>query len=69
MSLIEHFKLPEGSIPNGYVAVCQYIDAADGEMKFACIWDTTDLPLSSTLGLLELAKHHIYMTSQGDTDD
>lgn len=63
MTLIDQFKLPEGSIPNGFIAVCQYLDP-DGEMKFAYIYDTTEMPLSSTLGLLDLAKHHIYAISQ-----
>jgi hypothetical protein len=63
MTLIEQFELPEGSIPNGAIAVCQFIDP-DGEMKFVVNYDTTDMPLSSTLGLLELAKHHMYEISK-----
>lgn len=61
--LADHFELPEGAMPNGCVAVCQYLDA-DGDMKFAVIYDTTEMPLSSTIGLLELAKHHVYRISQ-----
>lgn len=68
MPLVDQFDLPEGAVPNGCVAICQYLDL-DGEMKFACIWDTLELPLSSTLGLLELAKFHIYITSMGDEDE
>jgi hypothetical protein len=63
MPLVDQFDLPEGAVPNGCVAVCQYLDP-DGEMKFAYIYDTTEMPLSSTLGLLDLAKHHIYAISQ-----
>jgi hypothetical protein len=57
--LKDYFELPEGAVANGCVAICQYLDA-DGEMKFGYIYDTHHLPLSSTLGLLELAKQHIY---------
>jgi hypothetical protein len=65
MSLVEQFNLPEGAIPNGCIGVCQFIDA-DGEMKFAVIYDSDNLPLSSTLGLLELAKFHMYEISMGE---
>lgn len=63
MSLVEQFELPDGAIPNGCVAVCQYM-TIDGEMEFAVKYDTADMPLSSTLGLLTLAQHHIYEISQ-----
>lgn len=63
MALVDHFDLPEGAIPNGCVGVCQYIDA-EGEMRFSVNYDTTEMPLSSTIGLLELAKHHIWSISQ-----
>jgi hypothetical protein len=65
MSLVEQFNLPEGAIPNGAIAICQYIDV-DGEMKFNVLYDTNELPLSSTLGLLELAKFHMYEISMGE---
>ncbi len=52
------FDLPEGSLHNCGVAVCQYLDV-DGEMKFAYAHDP-GAPLSTILGLLEAAKLHIY---------
>ncbi len=61
--LSNYFDLPDGAIPNSCVGVCQYLDA-DGEMKFSYIYDTTEMPLSTTLGLLELAKHHLYEASK-----
>lgn len=61
--LADIFELPEGSIPNGCIAVCQYLNS-EGEMKFAHIYDTQEMPLSTTMGLLELAKQSIYARSQ-----
>lgn len=61
-TLSDLFDLPEGAISNGCVSVCQYLDS-DGVMKFAVLYDTSQMPLSSTLGLLELAKHYIYRLS------
>lgn len=61
--LADVFDLPEGAIPNGAVAVCQYLNI-DGEMKFTYTYDTEEMPLSTTLGLLDLAKHSIYAKSQ-----
>lgn len=63
--LSDYFKLPDGAMSNGCVAVCQYLDT-DGDMKFAVIYDMREMPLSSTIGLLELAKQHIYRLSQND---
>lgn len=56
--LHEHFELPEGSIANGCIAVIQYLDP-DGAMRFGYIYDTMNLPLSVTVGLLELAKQDL----------
>lgn len=67
VSLYDEFELPDGAIPNGAVAVCQYLDA-DGEMKFVVTHEMCELPLSSTLGLLELAKQHLYSRSQEDSE-
>jgi hypothetical protein len=63
--LSDHFKLPDGAMPNGCVAVCQYL-SPDGDMRYAVLYDTTELPLSSTLGLLELAKQHLYRAADFD---
>lgn len=60
-----YFDLPDGAIANGCVAVCQYIDA-DGEMRFGYMYDTHHLPLSSTVGLLELAKQDVLRRSADD---
>jgi hypothetical protein len=62
------FDLPEGAIYNGGVAVCQYLDN-EGGMGFSYKYDTTGLPLSSTLGLLEIAKQHLYDKSFSDKDE
>lgn len=59
------FDLSEGAIPNGCIAVCQYLDS-DGDMKFGVIYDTSEMPLSSTIGLLEVAKQHIYRLCTDD---
>lgn len=67
MKLVDIFELPEGAIPNGCMAVCQYVDP-DGTMKYAYIYDTQDMPLSSTLGLLELAKQAIYTQSREEEE-
>lgn len=61
--IIDCFDLPEGSIPMGAVAVCQYIDP-NGIMRFVYNYDTSNMPLSTTLGLLDLAKYDIHAISQ-----
>lgn len=66
--LSDIFELPEGSIPNGAIAVCQYLNP-EGEMKFAHVYDTQEMPLSTTLGLLELAKQHIFRRSLEEEED
>jgi hypothetical protein len=48
-------KLPEGAIINAEVCVCQWIDPQTGGIRWQCYFDG-DVPLSSVLGLLDLAK-------------
>jgi hypothetical protein len=68
VKLQDVFQLPEGGIYNGGIAVCQYLNA-QGEMEFGYVYDTTGLPLSSTLGLLEIAQHRLYeMTFKHDEE-
>lgn len=50
-----NFKLPEGALLNCQIHVFQWIDGETGEFKWYVHHDS-DLPLSSVLGLLELAK-------------
>lgn len=64
--LRESFEIPEGSIYHGGVAVCQYL-APDGSMAYGYVYDTQDLPLSTTLGLLEMAKLDIHGVSNDVT--
>lgn len=65
MALSDQFGLPDGAIYNGGIGVCQYM-ASDGTMSFGYVYDTHDLPLSSTLGLLEMAKLDLRERSLSD---
>lgn len=58
------FVLPDGAIPNGEVAVLSYLDV-DGELCYA-VWNDGLLPLSSYLGLLELAKNDLIRDAKED---
>ena len=62
------FDLPEGHIWSGGIAIGSYMDA-DGRMKFGYSYDTSGLPLSSTIGLLEIAKLDLYGESARRDDD
>lgn len=48
-------KVPEGAIVNAEVVVYQWLDPDDGSFRWNCFFDG-DVPLSSVLGLLDLAK-------------
>lgn len=48
-------RLPDGSIINAEVSICQYIDPETAVLKWAVFYDG-EIPLSGVLGLLDLAK-------------
>ncbi len=50
-------QLPEGAIPLEVVEVCGYL-TAEGRRKWTVRY-RADVPVSTTLGLLALAKHQI----------
>lgn len=52
-------KLPPNAVINAEIQVCGYIDPeGEGGMSYA-IWADCDTPLSTSLGLLELAKRDL----------
>lgn len=52
-------KLPPNAVINAEIQVCGYIDPhGEGGMSYA-IWANCDTPLSTSLGLLELAKRDL----------
>jgi hypothetical protein len=64
-------KIPEDAIINAEVVVYQWIDAETGEFRWNCFYEG-HLPLSSLLGLLDLAKLDLVHRSPnvfGDEND
>lgn len=55
-------RLPQGAVPIEVIEVCGYI-APDGSRKFA-VRACHDVPLSTALGLLRLAEHHLVEESK-----
>jgi len=59
-------KIPDNAVALSRIEVMQYMDE-HGEMKYATTW-TIDQPLSTLLGLLELAKHDLLERHRDDID-
>lgn len=58
--------LPPDAIVNAEIQICGYIDPdGSGEMSYA-VWSNCDTPLSSALGLLELAKRDLIERCEGE---
>ena len=66
--LMNYFDLPEGAVPNGCVGVCKYFNT-EGEMQFHYSYDTTTMPISTTIGLMELVKLDLYRRHLEETDE
>lgn len=62
-------RLPDGAIVQGVIAVVSFI-AMSGEQQWM-LWHNADLPISSSVGLLELAKLKLIDEAfdQDDVDD
>ncbi len=48
-------ELPDGAMPNAGIAIIQWLDT-DGHLRWGS-FTAGDVPLSTTLGLLDMAKN------------
>lgn len=55
--------VPPDAVPLGFVAVASWL-TEDGEQRWA-VYSQLDLPLTGTLGLLELAKMELVRRTPG----
>jgi len=56
--------VPDGAMATGLYAIVTWLDA-DGEPRFRC-YNQTDERLSGLIGLLEMAKKHVFESCEDD---
>lgn len=49
--------VPEGALPINCIVITEWVEP-DGDAHFECVV-ADDVTFSSTIGLLEMAKHHL----------
>ena len=57
-------RIPDGSIANALIAVCSWIDPVTGAEHWLS-YALADIPISQTVGLLEMAKLDLLATTPG----
>lgn len=60
--------VPEGAIPTGLLSVVTWLHAETGEAQWR-VWCDIDMPISSALGHLELAKADLMARTFGGLPD